>query len=100
MNNISPSLTSTGKPSNSCFEDSLNCPICLEIFEDPILTGCCGNTFCEKCIKSCKNLCPYCQKKTNYTANRVVKSIISAMPITCQCGTTYIRSEKKNHLEK
>uniref|UniRef100_A0A1X7USB0 RING-type domain-containing protein n=1 Tax=Amphimedon queenslandica TaxID=400682 RepID=A0A1X7USB0_AMPQE len=33
----------------------IDCPICLYILKDPHQVTCCGNNFCENCIKRCKN---------------------------------------------
>ena len=49
-------------PSN----DEFNCPICLGVLQEPYLTACCGNHFCEACVKKVKeglsNKCPLCQE--------------------------------------
>ena len=45
--------------------DEFNCPICLGILQEPYLTACCGNHFCEACIEKVKegaNKCPLCQE--------------------------------------
>ena len=44
--------------------EELNCPICLGLLQDPFLTACCGNHFCEPCaskVKQNNNKCPLCQ---------------------------------------
>ena len=41
------------------------CPICLGILQEPYLTACCGNHFCEACIKKVKegaSKCPLCKE--------------------------------------
>ena len=45
--------------------DEFDCPICLEILQEPYLTACCGNHFCEACVERVKkgaNTCPLCQE--------------------------------------
>ena len=37
--------------------DQLVCGICHEIFTDPIVTKCCGQTYCRKCIEKWLNGC-------------------------------------------
>ena len=42
----------------------LECPICIELFQLPIVLSC-GHTFCRKCINTHKencHKCPICRK--------------------------------------
>ena len=39
-----------------------SCPICFEELELPMLTPCCNNLFCIKCLTNC-NKCPFCRVK-------------------------------------
>ena len=44
--------------------EELKCTICLQVFQDPNLTSCCGNRYCRKCIEKIvqqKMPCPLCQ---------------------------------------
>ena len=44
-------------------EKEFECPICIDIFELPIVL-CCGHTFCKKCLeihKENSNKCPICR---------------------------------------
>ena len=44
--------------------EELKCTICLQVFQDPNLTSCCGNRYCRKCIEKIvqqKMPCPFCQ---------------------------------------
>ena len=43
-----------------------DCPVCFQIMQDPFLTACCGNHFCQVCMESTKeknNRCPFCNEK-------------------------------------
>ena len=43
-----------------------DCPVCLQIAWKPFLTACCGNHFCDACVKSTKeksDQCPFCNEK-------------------------------------
>lgn len=43
--------------------EEATCPICLQVYEDPVLTSCCGNHFCLTCMKELKleqRPCPLC----------------------------------------
>uniref|UniRef100_UPI00398E9A02 nuclear factor 7, brain-like n=1 Tax=Pristiophorus japonicus TaxID=55135 RepID=UPI00398E9A02 len=59
--------------------DELNCPICLEIFIDPVMLEC-GHDFCRQCILQCwekekKSFCPECGelfRDKNLKANRAL----------------------------
>ena len=43
-----------------------DCPVCFQVIWNPFLTACCGNHFCEACVKATKaksNQCPFCNEK-------------------------------------
>ncbi|KAH7678273.1 hypothetical protein AAVH_41828, partial [Aphelenchoides avenae] len=35
----------------SAFSDVLECPVCLDVFKDPLFLNNCGHTVCSKCVK-------------------------------------------------
>ena len=42
-----------------------DCPICLLVLRDPFQTSCCGNSFCQSCIKRVQDdekACPICNE--------------------------------------
>ena len=46
--------------------EDFDCPVCFQIMQDPFLTACCGNHFCEVCMEATKkknNRCPFCKQK-------------------------------------
>uniref|UniRef100_A0A3B3ZRW9 RING-type domain-containing protein n=1 Tax=Periophthalmus magnuspinnatus TaxID=409849 RepID=A0A3B3ZRW9_9GOBI len=49
-------------------QSELTCPVCLELFRDPVILEC-GHHFCQKCIIQCWEVkaeelsnCPKCRK--------------------------------------
>ncbi|XP_056618486.1 tripartite motif containing 35-28 [Triplophysa dalaica] len=50
----------------SLLESDLTCPVCKEIFKEPVLLSC-SHSFCQECLESswknqAKHLCPLCRK--------------------------------------
>ncbi|XP_028310724.1 nuclear factor 7, brain [Gouania willdenowi] len=49
-------------------EEDLTCPVCCDIFTDPVLLSC-SHSFCRTCLKNCWDTglreCPVCRKKTS-----------------------------------
>lgn len=99
-------------------EKELKCPVCCEIFNDPVVTPC-GHSFCKNCldtwIEGSQN-CPYCKqslfrREVQYVGNRSLRNFLSNIKARCQnrvyqndseqqCGWVGKLIELKNHLEK
>ena len=61
LSKFSDSLEFVESPS-----EDFDCPVCFQIMQDPFLTACCGNHFCEVCMETTKkknNRCPFCKEK-------------------------------------
>ena len=67
--------------------DEFICPICLGILQEPYLTACCGNHFCEACIEKVKkgaNKCPLCQEKPlNGIINKNLRRKLNELKLYC-----------------
>ncbi|XP_047426971.1 nuclear factor 7, brain [Mugil cephalus] len=69
----------------SVSEDDLTCPVCCDIFVDPVLLSC-SHSFCRSCLKKCRDTgsreCPVCRKKalkSNPPSNLALKNVCEAL---------------------
>ncbi|XP_037648251.1 zinc-binding protein A33 [Sebastes umbrosus] len=69
-------------------EEDLTCPICCDIFTDPVLLPC-SHSFCRSCLKRCWEMgvreCPVCRKRaskagpsTNLALRNVCEALVQA----------------------
>ncbi|XP_008293319.1 nuclear factor 7, brain [Stegastes partitus] len=65
-------------------EEDLTCPVCCDIFTDPVLLAC-SHSFCRICLKRCWETglreCPVCRKKaskSNPPSNLALKNVCEA----------------------
>ena len=67
--------------------DEFNCPICLGVLQEPYLTACCGNHFCEACVEKVKegaNKCPLCQETPlNGMINKSLRRKLNELKVYC-----------------
>jgi len=68
--------------------DRFYCNICTKVLRDPHLTGCCGQHFCESCLKHWfkkqKTTCPHCREENfNHFLNKALKREINDLEIQC-----------------
>uniref|UniRef100_A0A9J8AXT1 Tripartite motif containing 35-12 n=1 Tax=Cyprinus carpio carpio TaxID=630221 RepID=A0A9J8AXT1_CYPCA len=71
----------------SALEDELSCPVCCEIFTDPVVLKC-SHSFCRLCLqqfwnkKAAKRECPMCRRKcslTEPTVSLALKNVCGAI---------------------
>ncbi|XP_041633988.1 E3 ubiquitin-protein ligase TRIM35 [Cheilinus undulatus] len=74
----SPKVASALRPravssrSGSMLEEELSCPVCCEIFKDPVVLKC-SHSFCRDCLqqfwnkKKARRECPICRRKCSLT---------------------------------
>lgn len=71
--------------------ESLDCPICMCLFKDPVITYC-GHSYCKSCIEECINRthdCPHCKAKLeknqiwrNYKIDQFIQMVEKAKGIS------------------
>ncbi|KAM9843607.1 zinc-binding protein A33 isoform 2-T2 [Aulostomus maculatus] len=66
-------------------EEDLTCPVCCDIFTDPVLLSC-SHSFCRGCLKRCWESglreCPVCRKKSSKASppsNLALKNVCEAL---------------------
>ena len=93
-------------------QDKFTCSTCHLVFKDPHLTGCCGQHFCESCLKHWftkrgKESCTHCRtegKEFKYLVDKKFKREIDSLRIHCtnkEEGCQWIGEvgSLKDHLE-
>ncbi|XP_029946368.1 nuclear factor 7, brain [Salarias fasciatus] len=66
-------------------EEDLTCPVCCDIFSDPVLLSC-SHSFCRNCLKTCWDTglreCPVCRKKPSKSSppsNLALKNVCETL---------------------
>lgn len=67
-------------------EEDLTCPVCCDIFTDPVLLSC-SHSFCRSCVKRCWETglreCPVCRKragsKFNPPSNLALRNVCASL---------------------
>ncbi|KAK2836202.1 hypothetical protein Q7C36_014071 [Tachysurus vachellii] len=90
---LNPKVTTIMRPralTSSCrsaVEDQLSCPVCCEIFADPVVLRC-SHSFCRTCLnqfwskKTPKRECPVCRRRcslTEPTVSLVLKNVCETL---------------------
>ncbi|XP_044036793.1 nuclear factor 7, ovary [Siniperca chuatsi] len=82
-------------------EEDLTCPICCDIFTDPVLLTC-SHSFCRSCLKRCWDTglreCPVCRKrasKSSAPSNLALKNVCEAL-LQVRRQSSVLEDEKMN----
>ncbi|KAM8960032.1 nuclear factor 7, brain-like [Pelodytes ibericus] len=87
------------------FAEELTCPLCVELFKDPVMVEC-GHNFCRSCIDKAWNghdsfSCPECKEVISdhkYTTNRALANLVkktAGTKVTPTASTPATPVEKK-----
>ncbi len=85
------------------------CTICTSILTDPIQNECCGQLFCDGCLKEWlqkQKTCPHCREtKFAFIKDKRMKRVIDSLKIYCPnrskgCDKITTLGECNQHLEK
>ena len=74
--------------------EKFDCSICTNILTEPVLTECCGQHFCKRCLeawlkKEKKESCPHCRK--------IDFKYIKSLPIQREINSLNIYCHNRNH---
>lgn len=80
--------------SGSMLEEELSCPVCCEIFKDPVVLKC-SHSFCRSCLlefwskKKAKRECPICRRKCSLTEPTVSLALKNV-------ADTFLKEQERN----
>ena len=83
-------------------DNELSCPVCMDIFIDPVDHSTCGVTLCLVCcdeLKRTGQACPSCREPlNNVNPNRTIRKIIDKLKVVCnECKTKMKRGDFQRH---
>ncbi|KAK2913624.1 hypothetical protein Q8A67_002023 [Cirrhinus molitorella] len=87
--------------------EELQCPICLDLFDNPVTTPC-GHNFCKTCLEtfwdnSQNCTCPFCKETCNkypdLRCNTTLKNIVQLFEEKTECKREPMMTEYSNPLE-
>lgn len=100
-----PTATTDLNKSSSDNDASLlwKCPICLDALERPVLTTCCGQSFCDACLNAALakvDACPMCREPLltgahSATRNRALEDILARLPVSVRTQA-HVRTDHAN----
>mmetsp|Transcript_27387 Transcript_27387/g.69060 ORF Transcript_27387/g.69060 Transcript_27387/m.69060 type:complete len:674 (+) Transcript_27387:132-2153(+) len=100
------SLTILKRPTVAYVDDGADvedcaCLICYDVAENPVVTACCGVTFCDSCARNCGPLskCPNCRNPSLRTApNLALRKMLAKAKVVCSgCQAVFKKEEAGKH---
>lgn len=91
--------------------ENLECPICANILDSPMLMSCCGKRLCGACVTKIRtsmlataNRCPYCSKEFTTMVDKGIQRLVNEVKVYCpnrNLGCTWIGdfSKKAAHID-
>mmetsp|Transcript_68175 Transcript_68175/g.134640 ORF Transcript_68175/g.134640 Transcript_68175/m.134640 type:complete len:265 (+) Transcript_68175:148-942(+) len=89
--------------------DTLKCPVCFEVFDDPVFCGGrpCQHIFCRQCLEKALergSQCPTCRAEISdedVHPHQAINSLLDELPSRCSrgCGWTGRRDARAAHAE-
>lgn len=81
-------------------KQSIICPICQNIFQNPLICSNCSTSFCQKCIKN-KTKCENCSKENAQYKESISKNqLLSSLKYKCRnCLEEVNRKDIEEHLK-
>lgn len=87
--------------------DTLKCPVCMEVFEDPVFCGGrpCQHVFCRACVEQAlerSEQCPSCRAPMSagdLQPHQVINNLLDEVVVHCElhCGWTGRRDARRAH---
>uniref|UniRef100_A0A8C6T2X3 Uncharacterized protein n=1 Tax=Neogobius melanostomus TaxID=47308 RepID=A0A8C6T2X3_9GOBI len=86
----------------SCAEMDFNCPVCLEVYKNPVVLSCC-HSFCKACLQDwwtqkVTRECPVCKRRSSRTdppCNLVLKNLCEAFAQQLTLGETSAQASEQ-----
>ena len=84
--------------------EEAECPICLDLVNQPVSTSCCGQLYCEKCIEG-QEFCPTCCEEFTTAPDVGSTRLMKAFKVKCPnssdgCRWGGVLGDAEEHLEK
>lgn len=90
--------------------ETLKCPVCFEVFDDPVFCGGrpCQHVFCRICVETAlenSEHCPSCRGEMqldDLQQHQVIRSLLDEVPVRCKraCGWTGRRDALAAHADE
>mmetsp|Transcript_56083 Transcript_56083/g.163864 ORF Transcript_56083/g.163864 Transcript_56083/m.163864 type:complete len:225 (+) Transcript_56083:159-833(+) len=93
----------------AAISETLKCPVCFEVFDDPVFCGGrpCQHVFCRECVEKAleqAEQCPTCRaelQRDDLQPHQAIRSLLDELPTRCPrgCGWTGRRDACAAHMD-